>query len=458
MENLKRAEKIVKKVILLIPFKDYSKNDLLKYIPPGYLGCAGYGKEAYPYDLYYYEPLRELFSEVIVYDYVEHIISGGINSMNQKLIELVRRERPAYVIWVSAYFEFPEKTFDLIRKEGSRIVGFFFDDEWRFNLYSKWWIPHIDYFVTNDSERVSSYMELGARAVHTAPYNGIPVDVNWEKVKEKHDVSFVGDKKYDRARYIDAIRQKDIQVSVFGAGWGTRYVPFSEMIDIFTNSKINLNFSKALHKKMGWKGRIFQVCMAGGFLLTEYRPGIENYFEIGKEIVCFDGIKEMLGKIEFYLNHDVERRAIARAGWEKAAGKYTPFQMMAEVFDKIFSMEKAGSQNRETKICHLRISRRMRKDFSHYYYRWGVGLLASGSKRSWKDAFNLSLSYDHFNMWAWSFRLIGFLPCPLRFLFFNSYNNIKSILKPLFLNLKKHIPFLDRISMFLPWIPEKSGK
>ena len=35
------------------------------------------------------------------------------------------------------------------------------------------------------------------------------------------------------------------------------------------------------------KGRNFEIPGCGGFLLTDYVPGLERYFQIGEEIVCY---------------------------------------------------------------------------------------------------------------------------------------------------------------------------
>ena len=55
-----------------------------------------------------------------------------------------------------------------------------------------------------------------------------------------------------------------------------------EMPLIFNGSKIILNItSKAI--RSGLPLRIFDICAAGGFLLTNYQEELPEYFEIGKE-------------------------------------------------------------------------------------------------------------------------------------------------------------------------------
>src|SRR5207247_514481 len=153
------------------------------------------------------------------------------------------------------------------------------------------------------------YRQLGARVIRTVPNTGVAVDVDWAHLKERYDVAFLGSiRTADRRWYLNEFRTNSMSVDVFGEGSGG-YVSFKQMLDIYKTSRINLNFSKtgAHPWARQLKGRVFQVCLAGGFLLTEYAPGIENYFELGKQIICFDSPREMVDKARYYLNHEAER-------------------------------------------------------------------------------------------------------------------------------------------------------
>ncbi|GAH62265.1 unnamed protein product, partial [marine sediment metagenome] len=255
-----------------------------------------------PWNLYLYEPLQKIFSKVILYDYLKRRAEIGIKAMNEEVIDLVREERPKYVLWTSFYDDIQESTLETIRRDGTIVVGWFFDDEWRFSSYSKYWIPYLDYCVTNAIEAVPKYRALNARVIQTIPNTGIAIDRDWSNIEEKFDVSFVGSTNFaDRRQYVNKLKKSNIPIRTFGRGNGG-YVSFEGMLDIFKTTKINLNFSSAgpYYRVKQIKGRVFQVCMAGGFMLTEYTPSIENYFEIDKEIVCFEDEQEMIDKITYY--------------------------------------------------------------------------------------------------------------------------------------------------------------
>ncbi len=297
-------------IALLLPrFENCSEHRFSKYV-------SDYSELIERLYHYRYEPLQKIFAKVIPYDYTKRMFEIGVKGSNQEIVELVRKERPKYVLWLSAAYEFLPSTFESIREEGSIVVGWFVDDEYRFDNYSKWWIPHLDYCITFDPEAVPKYEMLGARVVKVTFCEGIPVDYDWSNIEEKYDVSFVGSlqSKPSREQYINELKNRNISVHLFGEGGGW-YVSFGEMVDIFGASKINLNFAGVTgSNRLAIKGRITEVCLAGGFLLMEYVSGIENYFEIDREIVCFHNTEELIDKVIYYLNHDEERRAIAQAG------------------------------------------------------------------------------------------------------------------------------------------------
>ena len=59
--------------------------------------------------------------------------------------------------------------------------------------------------------------------------------------------------------------------------------------------------------------------------LNEYCPELEDFFEIGKEIITFEfgEVEDMKEKLSWYLAHDNEREKIAKAGYERGRKQHT---------------------------------------------------------------------------------------------------------------------------------------
>ncbi len=186
-------------VILLSAFEDCSKHKFARYID-GHLVFTT------DININYYKPLQQIFSRVIAYDFVKQITEIGIVGINMAIIRLVKKEHPKYVIWLSSMYELLKSTLDAIREEGSIVIGWFVDDEYRFASYFKWWIPHVDYCVSGDIEAVEKYKALGARVIHIFPCVGVPIERNWVDIDERYNVSFVGWR--DKGRPLFELRER----------------------------------------------------------------------------------------------------------------------------------------------------------------------------------------------------------------------------------------------------------
>jgi spore maturation protein CgeB len=72
----------------------------------------------------------------------------------------------------------------------------------------------------------------------------------------------------------------------------------------------------------------------GGLLLTSYVQSLEQYFEIGKEMV-YCNEKKLIKKIWYYLQHDDEREAIRKVGHGRTFREHTYEQRIKDIFKKI---------------------------------------------------------------------------------------------------------------------------
>jgi spore maturation protein CgeB len=425
---------INKTILLLTPYKDLSKHRFSKWIP--YLNSI----RLVNFEDSFLKPLKSIFSKVILYDYVDKIVQEGVQKTNEDLIELVEKEKPYYLLWIAfgEYYEIQENTFEIIRKKGTKIIGWFFDDDIRFDYYSKWWIPYIDFVITSDiNNGVEKYQKLGITSFFAVPDVWDAVERDWLKKPEKYDVSFVGTIYLDREQYLTELEKAGIKVKIFGIGT-QRYLSFQEIKNIFWESKINLNFSKTPNnQKLTIKGRIFNVPLSGGFLLTEYFPGLEKFFEINKEVVCFKNKEELLEKVKYYLFQEKERKKIAQAGWKRAINEYDSYHILLKIFERI---EKISARHFLDKPP---IPDQVKKRISIFYFNWGKAYLFENYNNLWKECLLLALKYDPTNFKAKIFFKIGKFPLPFRFLwifpnwlFCNFYWTLKSFFKTIFLIIR----------------------
>ena len=105
------------------------------------------------------------------------------------------------------------------------------------------------------------------------------------------------------------------------------------MPKVFYGSKINLNFTIP-NIQSGIPLRVWDILGAGGFLLTNYQPELELYFDIGKDLEIFEDASQLEQKASYYLSHEKERAQIAENGYQKVKGTHSYMRRIQEMIDK----------------------------------------------------------------------------------------------------------------------------
>jgi len=102
---------------------------------------------------------------------------------------------------------------------------------------------------------------------------------------------------------------------------------------VYGESKINLNISLRSIVN-GIPLRCFEILGSGGFLLTNYQGDFAQIDLIdGVDYVSFESDYDMINKIEYYLNHEEERRTIAENGYKKILEAHTYVHRVKEMLD-----------------------------------------------------------------------------------------------------------------------------
>ena len=106
---------------------------------------------------------------------------------------------------------------------------------------------------------------------------------------------------------------------------------FDEMPKVFKGSKINLNISLKCIRS-GIPLRALDIMGSGGFLLTNYQPELIEYFIDGEDLVMYTSLEDAVAKCIYYLEHDDERKEIAKRGYQKVCELFTYEDRLREIF------------------------------------------------------------------------------------------------------------------------------
>jgi hypothetical protein len=160
------------------------------------------------------------------------------------------------------------------------------------------------------------------------------------------DVTFIGrffSGIYDsRARFLESVCERIEKTKVWGTGadelaatspirrcymgqaWGR------EMYQILRKSKITLNHHGDIAPYAN-NMRLYEATGIGTLLVTDWKENLHEMFEPGREVICYRTPEECVDLVEYYLDHDEEREAIAHAGQERTLRQHTYYQRMQEL-------------------------------------------------------------------------------------------------------------------------------
>jgi spore maturation protein CgeB len=101
---------------------------------------------------------------------------------------------------------------------------------------------------------------------------------------------------------------------------------------VLSKSKIVLNHHGSI---LPWAHnlRLFETTGVGSFLLADNLPGIDELFEVGKEVETYDSIDECIDKINYYLLNEEEREKIAKAGQIRTLKDHTYEKRIEKLFE-----------------------------------------------------------------------------------------------------------------------------
>lgn len=286
--------------------------------------------------------LEKLGHEVIPFYYDEYL--KKTDKLQGALLNKADDVKPDLIFFILFQTQFKLETLNKL-KEKYTTFNWFGDDSWRFNDFTSVYANSFTFCSTSDKFSLPKYKKIGQEnvmmgqwaVINTPPPETINVDYEF-------DVSFVGGFNYAREWFLKSLKKRGIKVEAFGNGWPNGAVSFDRMNEIFLKSKINLNLSnsksfdiryvlshpirlahtlKTKKNATQMKARHFEINYNGGFQLADFAAGLDDYLEIGKEVVCYKELDEAATLIPYYLENDTEREAIKKAGFLRSVKEHT---------------------------------------------------------------------------------------------------------------------------------------
>lgn len=278
--------------------------------------------------------------------------------LQKKIIKFIDDEKPDIAFFILMKDEVWPSTIEYLSKKYIT-VNWFCDDQWRFDTFTKYIAPKLTYSITTDKYSLAKYYSIGYKNVifsQWASYEYVD-HINFDNINYKYDISFIGTKNATREWIINSLIRKGYKVECFGVGWENGRVSYEDIKSIFLNSKINLNLSNSISNDIRYlfssfksakyflrsqkrieqiKARNFEIPSLGGFQLTNYAPGIEDYFTIGQDIAIYTNLEDLDLQTRYYLENDAKRKEMTISAYKKARS-YTYKENIKKITEEIKS-------------------------------------------------------------------------------------------------------------------------
>ena len=338
-----------------------------------------------------YMSLRDLGHDVVCFDFDYSGISRNLDLSCPEQADYVRRHRPFLseellrqvrraqaikpIDLFFSYFYSAHVEPDAIReigRMGIMTVNWYCNASYQFHLVQDI-APAYHYSLVPEKFRLEDYRRIGATPIYCQeaanPNAYKPYDLPVE-----YAVTFVGQKYGDRPYHIRRLIDAGIDTRVWGPHWveletshwrkigrRVRHALFprdwrwteipaancgpplsdEEYIKMYSRSRISLGFANVAEipdvgepiKQV--RLRDFEAPMSGAFYMAQCFDELTEFFEPGREIVCFSDADELIDKSRYYLAHDAERQRIQQAGFRRARAEHTWRRRFEMVFRAI---------------------------------------------------------------------------------------------------------------------------
>tara|TARA_R100000008_G_C3582901_1_gene169861 strand:- start:77 stop:982 length:906 start_codon:yes stop_codon:yes gene_type:complete len=220
------------------------------------------------------------------------------------------------------------------QKGRCKTFNWFCDDTWRFDNFSSKVCNLFHVCSTVEVDYIQRFKEIGYNnIIHSMWHTNLDF---YPKVTTKDiDISFCGIPNPERQSLTNALTREGLSVEYkYG-------VSHEDMCELFSRSKISLNFSKNMTltpPRRQIKARLFEVPAGKAVLCTEKTPNLEEYYDIDKEVIVYEGATELFEKCSFLLKNENILNKIAENGHERFLKEHESKQRLPKILDNILKV------------------------------------------------------------------------------------------------------------------------
>jgi glycosyltransferase involved in cell wall biosynthesis len=193
-------------------------------------------------------------------------------------------------------------------------------------------LKYYDHVFTTKTYNLQELPSIGAKKVHfiNQAYSRDIHKPHLECIENpKYDVVFIGFPEKERFASLQYLAQNGIKIDIFGYALEWQKIPYAnhhenlilhakgvygeEYAQTLGSAKISLCFLRKINRDLH-TSRSVEIPACGGFMLAERTSEHSDLFTENQEAVYFSSDQELVEKVNYYLEHDEERKSIAENG------------------------------------------------------------------------------------------------------------------------------------------------
>ncbi|ANE46100.1 spore maturation protein [Paenibacillus swuensis] len=295
------------------------------------------------------------------------LVTETIVGNQQDIQGLAAMHRPDLVLVINGLHTFPPDhpmQIQAVRAMGIKTAVWFADDPY-FTDFSGAIAVQYDVVFTHELSCIPYYTSLGCAQVHYLPLGVNPAVYRPQHVGAEYrsDVCFIGNGFTNRTALFDQMAPylSRIHTVIAGSQWEKmrnykllqkrirlEWIPTEESVKYYSGAKIVINLHRAADDEIYNRNRLkipahsinprtYEISACGTLQLTDIRQDLSQFYTPGHDIVTFSNAAELTDKIQYYLNHEDERRTIALRGLKRTYAEHTFHKRLNQMLQMMYS-------------------------------------------------------------------------------------------------------------------------
>lgn len=265
--------------------------------------------------------------------------NGTVATLDEKkILKDCKRKNADVIVLNSGGLTLEDTTFEKLKEEGVISIGISLSDPDVYPYNGAVYADKFQYFYTNSKYSFENQYDQSKVNINIMPFAASAKHHFYmPEVKKEYDLVVVGHAREDRLSVIDRL-SKVCKVGTYGNGWkeSLGVVNGKKHVEAINSGKMYLSFARTVAGFDNVKVGLFEAMACNQVVITSYMEELRDYFDIGKEILCYRNEEELVELVTYYTEHEEEREQVRQAGYRRFLQEHTYVKRWNAVLRQIY--------------------------------------------------------------------------------------------------------------------------